>query len=71
MKFSVLLSVYNKENPEYLKESLESVFSQTLLPSEVVLIKDGPLTDELNKVIDLYTKYYSYLKVFSLADNQG
>ena len=67
MKFSVLLSVYNKENPEYLKESLESVFSQTLLPSEVVLIKDGPLTDELNKVIDLYTKYYSYLKVFSLA----
>lgn len=64
MKFSVLLSVYNKENPEYLKESLESVFSQTLLPSEVVLIKDGPLTDELNKVIDLYTKYYSYLKVF-------
>lgn len=71
MKFSVLLPVYNKENPEYLKESLESVFSQTLLPSEVVLIKDGPLTDELNKVIDLYTKYYSYLKVFSLADNQG
>ena len=43
MKFSVLLSVYNKENPEYLKESLESVFSQTLLPSEVVLIQGDRL----------------------------
>ena len=41
------------------------------MPSEVVLVKDGPLTDELNKVIGLYAKYYSCLKVFSLVDNQG
>ena len=38
MNFSVLMSVYIKEKPEFLKESLDSVFNQTLLPTEVILI---------------------------------
>lgn len=51
MKFSVLISVYSKEKPEYLEESLLSVENQTLMPSEIVLIKDGTLTPELDEVI--------------------
>ena len=45
--FSVLLSLYIKERPEYLRQSLDSVFNQTLKPTEVVLVLDGPITDEL------------------------
>jgi hypothetical protein len=48
MKFSVLLSVYRKEQPAYLRQSLDSIFTQTLQPAEVVLVKDGPLTDALD-----------------------
>ena len=44
MEFSVLMSVYYKENPEYLKLSLDSVIKQTVPATEIVLIKDGPLT---------------------------
>ena len=45
MNFSVLLSVYRKENPEYLKQSIDSIFTQTVPPTEIVMVEDGPLTD--------------------------
>ena len=44
MEFSVLMSVYYKENPEYLKRALDSILNQTITADEIVLIKDGPLT---------------------------
>lgn len=69
--FSVLLAVYEKESPIYLSQSLDSVFSQTLLPKEVVLVKDGSLTDELEQIILVYQQKYSLLKVVSLPTNQG
>ena len=48
MDFSVLMSVYHKENPEFLKRAFESIWdNQTLKPSQIVLVEDGPLTDEL------------------------
>lgn len=51
MGISVLMSVYKKENPEYFKASLESVINQTMQPDEIVVIKDGPLTTELEDVL--------------------
>ena len=41
MKFSVLLSIYYKESPIYFRESLNSILSQTLRPSEIILVEDG------------------------------
>ena len=49
--FSVLMAVYKKEQPLFFKEALRSVFEQSLIPNEVVLVKDGPLTEELEQVI--------------------
>ncbi len=71
MNLSVLLSVYNKENPNYLVKSLDSIFSQTQSPVEVILVKDGPLNNELDGIIDLYVSRYPNLKVFPLVTNQG
>ena len=71
MDFSVLLSVYYKESSLFLVKSLDSIFSQSLPPSEVVLVKDGPLTETLNKCIDSYLHKYPTLKVVSLPTNQG
>lgn len=57
MKISVLMSVYKSEKPAYLDKSLQSVWDdQTLRPDEIVLIKDGPLGEELNQVIDNWQK---------------
>jgi len=73
MKFSVLISVYHKDHPEYLKKALISVYTdQVLKPTEIVLVKDGNLNNELDKVIeDFYLKYPDILKVFSLSVNMG
>ncbi|MCL2047493.1 MAG: glycosyltransferase [Defluviitaleaceae bacterium] len=50
-KFSVLLCTYAKENPLYLKQALDSLLNQTLLPHEIVIVKDGALTAELESVL--------------------
>lgn len=52
MRFSVLMSVYAKENPIYLEQSLFSIWNQQLLkPDQIVLVKDGALTYDLELVI--------------------
>ncbi|GMM89464.1 glycosyltransferase [Vibrio fortis] len=55
MLFSVLLSVYSKEDPKYLNDSLESIYDkQSLKPSEIILVKDGLLPPKLNQVIEYW-----------------
>ncbi len=54
MKFSVLLSIYEKEHPEFLTLALDSILNQTLLPSQIVLVQDGPLPPYLSNVIESY-----------------
>lgn len=71
MPFSVLMSLYAKEYPDYLRESLESVLSQSLPPDEVVLMEDGPITEELQKVVSEFQSKYAALKVIPLPENGG
>lgn len=70
-KFSVLMSVYYKENPKWLSDSLNSIFNQTVLPSEVVIVKDGPLTRGLDSVIEDFRSQYSVIKVITFTENRG
>jgi len=71
-KVSILMSVYIKEDPENFKTCLQSMVDQTLKADEIVLVKDGPLTNKLEAVIDEYAKKYENLfKVVSLSQNVG
>jgi glycosyltransferase involved in cell wall biosynthesis len=66
------MSVYHKEESAFLDESLSSIVKQTLVPNEIVLIKDGPLTSELDAVIDSYVNAYPQLfNIISLEKNEG
>jgi glycosyltransferase involved in cell wall biosynthesis len=69
--FSVLMSVYRKESPEFLRQALDSVFDQTAVPAEVVLVEDGPLTDELYALLDDYGRTHPSLKRVPLPENRG
>lgn len=71
MKFSVLMSVYFKENKFFFISSLESIINQTLCPDEIILVKDGPLTSELDEVMSDYSIRYNFIKIVSLPENRG
>ena len=72
LTFSVLMSVYYKEKPDYLRLSLDSIVNQTLLPTEIVLVKDGQLTEELDQVISNFSNDYPRLFVIiPLEKNVG
>lgn len=73
MKFSVLMSIYHKEKPEYFNRAMISIWDeQTIKPDEIVLVQDGPLTDELYKSIDAWkTKLSDVFKTIALDENVG
>lgn len=53
-KFSVLMSLYLKEQPEYLSQCLESLSKQVLMASEIVCVYDGPIPEKLQNVISYW-----------------
>lgn len=69
--YSVLMSVYYKEKPEYLWEAMRSMFEQTVPTNDFVLVCDGPLTKELDSVIEEMQKEHSELHVVRLKENGG
>ena len=71
MNFSVLISSYIKDNPDELTIALKSIWDdQTVKPSEIVIVKDGPLSPELDAVIENFTQH-APVKIVPLEKNQG
>lgn len=65
------MCVYYKENPEFLDESIASVLAQTVLTNDFVIVCDGPLSDDLNAVLEKYSKAYNFINVVRLEKNFG
>ena len=66
IKFSLLMCVYAKENPAFFSECLDSVLAQTVMPDEFLIVKDGPLTDELEAII---SNFPGELNIVALPEN--
>ena len=56
LEYAVLMSVYRKEQPAFLKESIDSLLVQTVLPAQIVIVCDGELTPALYEVLDVAEK---------------
>ena len=55
--FSVLVSVYKNDDPVFLKLALESIsVQQTVLPDEIVIVLDGPVSNAINETINEFSK---------------
>lgn len=71
-KYCVLMSVYYKETPEYLRQSIESMMKQTISCDQFVLVEDGVLPSTLELIIDHYVKTYPELfTIVRLKKNVG
>lgn len=70
--FSVLLSLYARENPNFLRKSLRSLVTQTLLPHKIIVVKDGRLTDDLNKILaEFEEEFPSLFLIVGYEKNKG
>ena len=71
-QYSVLMSVYSKDEPSYFDKAINSMICQTLSPSEIVVVCDGPLNEALECVL---TKWRAAipdcLKVVRIPENVG
>jgi glycosyltransferase involved in cell wall biosynthesis len=61
--FSICICVYKKDNEIYFQEALESIVNQSLIPNEIVLVVDGKIENNLQNIIDNFTKICEDKKV--------
>ena len=70
--YSVLMSVYDRELPENLNESLESMLMQSYPPTELVLVCDGKLTNELDVIVKSFQNEYKRIfRIVRIDENVG
>lgn len=71
-KYSVLMSLYIKEKPEYMRLAIQSMIDQTIQPDEIIIVKDGKITEDLQSVLDEYTNQYpSLFNIVGYEKNRG
>lgn len=73
MNYSVCTSVYKNDNPEYVRVSLDSMLvHQSVIPTEIVLVQDGPVPAELSRLLTEYEQKYSgIMHIIRLEKNGG
>lgn len=72
-RYSVLMSVYKNDDPAFLDTALKSIFDdQTEKPDEIIVVFDGPLTDELYRVLESFRdSREDIVKYFPQDTNRG
>lgn len=71
-EYSVLISVCAKEDAEDLRSSLNGIIRQTKAPEEILIVKDGPLTREIESVLGVYNASHPGLFTFiAYPENRG
>ena len=71
MQYSVLMSVYRNDIPEYIDISIRSILKQTVLPEQFVIVVDGPVPNAIMDIIDNYRKNVDLFTIVELKENKG
>ena len=71
MEFSVLMSVYYKDNPQWLKEAVDSVMNNTIKPNEILIGIDGQIPQELEEKLQQLCNEYGQIKLAYFKENRG
>lgn len=71
--FSIITSVYKNDKPEFVREALDSMLvEQTVKPSEIVLVRDGQVPEELESLLNEYeSRYPEIFNIIRLEQNCG
>lgn len=69
--FSVLMSVYQKDDVQFFKTALLSVIQQSAVPNEIVIVMDGPVSQGIEEIVENCRKEYTNIVVVRLEKNSG
>ena len=70
-KFSAILPIYKGVNFHTFKKPFESIINQTLKPNELLVIFDGPIKNNIRKLIEEYQGKYNFIKIINFPSNRG
>ena len=71
MKYSVVMSVYEKDRPEWFEQAMESVLSQTTKSDDIIIVRDGIVTEKLEGLLRNYDKNIKEVTIIRLGRNVG
>jgi glycosyltransferase involved in cell wall biosynthesis len=72
MKVFVLLTIYSNDKFIYIDKCLQSILASSRLPDKIVIIQDGPVSNEINQLIkDYLEKHEGMIFFYKLNKNSG
>lgn len=71
LEFSVIMSAYQGNSPDYLETAIESIYQQTRKPKETIIVVDGPINQALNNILEKEKEKYQNIKIIRLEKNNG
>lgn len=71
--FTVCTSVYKNDKPEFVRLALDSMLvQQSVKPSEILLVQDGPVPEDLSSLLSEYESIYcDIMHIIRLEKNGG
>lgn len=72
LQYSVLMTVYAGDDPDEFQTALDSCLDQTYPPAQLLVVADGPLTDQLDAVLTRYeADHPTTIEPLRLPKNRG
>lgn len=71
MEFSVSISVYKNDKVDDFRAAINSIINQSLPPTEIILVVDGPVPKTIDTVIEYFEKSIDYFRIVRLGENLG
>lgn len=70
-RFSVFTSVYGNDKPDEFLCAVRSIYCQTVPPSEIILVIDGPVKESIEGVLSSLVNEIPIIKIIRLEKNMG
>ncbi len=55
-KYTVLISVYKNDQPEWIQEAVQSMLHQTVKPDEILILVDGVVSKDIKLLLNAFKK---------------
>lgn len=65
------MSVYKNDKPEFLIQALDSIIYQTIMPKEIIIVVDGPVSNEINCILEKYAVENQMIRLHRFLENRG